>query len=472
MKLAPVAALALIAGLAACSKKPEPNAAPHAESAAPTNRVEIPSSVRQNLGMTFAKVERRAVAHTLRAPGRFELLPSARREYRTPAPGRVELAVSHLQAVNAGDLLYTLDSPAWRELQDRISDAEAALTQAQARLASMDPLRAAHKRHETSLSDKVGLWTARVAQLRELRDAGGGSAKDLAEAQGTLNATQAELADVMEKDAELIARERELVSEVASAGAKRGLLLDNAASLTGLTRESLAAEVSGAPKWRGIGRLAVHAIAAGKVEVVGVTSGAQVADGGHVLTTLQPDQLRFHARGLQSDLGRVRDGLPARIVPPAGGGAADVTEGIATTLTLGLTADPDERTIEMLAPVEAGVGGVGGVGAPWARAGVSAFLEVTLAGGAAELAVPTACIVRDGVTPVIFRRDPANPDKAIRLEADVGMSDGRWTVIKSGVKDGDEIVLGGVYPLLLATSGSAQKGGHFHSDGTFHEGKD
>jgi len=36
------------------------------------------------------------------------------------------------------------------------------------------------------------------------------------------------------------------------------------------------------------------------------------------------------------------------------------------------------------------------------------------------------------------------------------------------VREGDEIVLAGNYQLMLATSGSAPKGGHFHSDGTFH----
>jgi hypothetical protein len=36
------------------------------------------------------------------------------------------------------------------------------------------------------------------------------------------------------------------------------------------------------------------------------------------------------------------------------------------------------------------------------------------------------------------------------------------------VKVGDEVVLNGVYELKLATSSTAQKGGHFHPDGTFH----
>jgi multidrug efflux pump subunit AcrA (membrane-fusion protein) len=112
------------------------------------------------------------------------------------------------------------------------------------------------------------------------------------------------------------------------------------------------------------------------------------------------------------------------------------------------------------------------VQAAWDRAGVAASVEVTLAGGAEELAIPTSAIVRDGTVSVIFRRDPANADKVIRMEADLGVSDGRWTVIQSGVKQGDEIVIGGNYQLMLATSGSAPKGGHFHSDGTYHEGED
>jgi hypothetical protein len=79
-------------------------------------------------------------------------------------------------------------------------------------------------------------------------------------------------------------------------------------------------------------------------------------------------------------------------------------------------------------------------------------------------------VVRDGITPVIFRRDPANPDRAIRIEADLGVNDGAWVAILSGVGEGDEIVVTGNYQLMLAMSGTATKGGHFHSDGTFHEG--
>jgi multidrug efflux pump subunit AcrA (membrane-fusion protein) len=103
---------------------------------------------------------------------------------------------------------------------------------------------------------------------------------------------------------------------------------------------------------------------------------------------------------------------------------------------------------------------------------VSAQLEiVTKSTAAQELAIPLAAVQRDGLTPVIFRRAPDNPNEAIRMEADLGMDDGRWVAVLSGLRDGDEVVLDGGFQLMLATSGSIQKGGHFHSDGTFHEGE-
>lgn len=454
--------LALALPLAACTRREEPKPqAVHAETLAPTNRVDIAAAVRQNLGITFAKVESRAVAQTLRFAGRFELLPTARREYRAAAPGRVEIAVAHLAAVKPGDILYPIDTPRWRELQEHLATATAARDQSQARLASMEPLRAAHKRHEESLATKVQLWTDRVAHLKTLRDAGGGSAKDLAEAQGTLNATQAELADVMEKDAELQAQQLEIAAERTASGTRIDLLFKSAATLTGVPAEALVAEADHIPHWRTIDRIQVRAASAGIVELLNATTGAQVEEAAIVVATVQPELVRFHARAPQADLARLRDGLPAAIVPPAGG-TADLTQSIPAQLAFGLTADPDTRTIELVATPSAI--------APWTRAGVSAHLEVIVAGGTPELAVPAAAIVRDGATPIIFRRDPAEPDRAIRMTADVGISDGRWTVIQSGVKAGDEIILGGVYPLMLATSGSASKGGHFHSDGTFHEG--
>lgn len=419
--------------------------------ATPTNRVEIPASVRQNLGIEFAKVEYRNVAKTLRVPGRFEYTPTARREYRTPLDGRVEILVTQYQQVEPGTPLYRVESASWRELHESIAIA-------QARVDSMGPLREAHRRHEQSLSDKVALWQERLTQLDELRAAGGGSAAQFTEARATLNATQAELADVMEKDAELEAQEKQAQAELRTLQSRHELLARAAHCPPTIDQQ----DQEGAGGIGG-GGFTVCAVASGVVESIGVSPGGLLEENGLVMSIVQPTQIRFRARGLQSDLGRLRDGLPARIVPPQGGAIAlqDAMEG---ALAIGLSADADERTIDLVVTPESL--------ARWARSGVSAHLEITLDGGQEELAIPTSAVLLDGATPVIFRRDPANANRAIRMEADLGLSDGRWIVINSGVKEGDQVVVAGNYQLMLATSNTAAKGGHFHADGTFHEGED
>lgn len=469
MKLQKLIGVLLCAGLMSCDAKQSDAPAAHAEGTATgmTNRVDIPAAVRQNLGVTFAKVEARNVEQTIRVPGHFELLPDARREYRAAAGGQIEILVSQFQAVAPGTPLYRIESPRWRELQEQIATAESELQQTGARLKSMKPLRESHKKHEESLASKVQLWTERLKTLEALRDAGGGSGRELAEVQGTLNATQAELADVTEKDAELESREHELTAELTASESRLDLLLDSAASMTGLSRDALLEHVDDGgksrPKWHAMSSIEVRAAAKGVVELLGATNGSFVDANALVIAVIQAERVRFRARGLQSDLNRLSEGLSARIAPAAGGSVA-MQDTMSGPLVLGLTGDPAERTIELfLTPTTT---------ATWARAGVAAFLEITVAGGSEQLAIPMSSVARDGVRSIIFRRDPKNPDKAIRMEADLGVSDGRWVVINSGVAEGDEVVLDGVYPLLLATAGNAPKGGHFHSDGTFHEGED
>lgn len=418
-------------------------AASSSEPATPTNRVDIPAAVRLNLGITFATAEYRNVAQTLRVPGQFELLPTARRDYRTPVGGRVELLVQQYQKVDLGTPLYQVDSAGWRELHELI-----AATQAQ--VDAMGPLREAHRVHERSLAEKVALWKERLEQLEELRSVGGGNAAQFTEARATLNDTQAELAGVIEKDAELQAQHKRAEAELRALTARRDLLIRSAGGDPSMDSQDA---------WAGL--YTVHAMAPGVVETLGVTPGGLVEENGSVISLVQPDQIRFRARGLQSDLGRLRDGLPTRIAPPSGG-SIPLQEVMAGSLQLGLIANADDRTLDLIVQPD--------TLASWARTGISAYLEITLAGGQEELAIPVSAVVRDGATPLIFRRDPANPDRAIRMEADLGLSDGRWVVIASGVREGDQIMLGGNYQLMLATSASVSEAGHFHADGTFHAG--
>lgn len=450
-----------------CDRPPAPSQTPAPNkggSPPPTNRVDIPAAVRQNLGITFAKVESRPVSRTLRVPGRFELMPTARREYRASMPGKIEVLVTQYQTVEIDTPLYRMESPRWRELQGQLNDARAAIRLAQAGTDSIAPLLAAHEEHHKEIEQAVAIWTQRLAQLEELQKGGTVRADDLVQAKASLAMVRADFAETLEKEAGLAAKKTESAAQLESAKSRYTLLLANAAAVTGMRTEQLTAESGGVPAWQTIATIEVRAVAPGVVEVLHATSGAWMDENASLIATVQPRQIRFRARALQSDLGRLSDGLKASIVPPNGGSLTNA-DAMAGALVLAPTADADRRTIELIvSPAEVKT---------WARAGVSALVEVTVAGSASEeLAIPLACVARDGTQAIIFRRDPKDPNKAIRMEADLGMDDGRWIVIRTGVKEGDEIVSDGVYQLMVATSGSITKGGHFHPDGTFHEGED
>ena len=120
-----ISMLALCLTLPACKRGDE--SAQEEAGDQPTNRVDIPASVRSNLGITFAKVERRDVANTIRVPGSFELQPLARHEYRLMLPGHVEFEVDQFDKVEVGTPLYRFRSPQWLELQSRVDLAKASL---------------------------------------------------------------------------------------------------------------------------------------------------------------------------------------------------------------------------------------------------------------------------------------------------------------------------------------------------------
>ncbi|MDX2131287.1 MAG: efflux RND transporter periplasmic adaptor subunit [Planctomycetota bacterium] len=475
----PLLLMLLLMMMAACDSGTDPSSAPSASpagAAAPTNHVDIPASVRQNLGITFAKVERRAVARTLRLPGRFELLPNARREHRAAVPGTVELLVGQYEVIKAGTVLYRIDSPHWRQTQRELADAHAALRLAQAGADSIGPLSAAHEQHHAEVERAVELWTARVANLEQLRAAGGARGDEIAQARAALASIRVDLAETLEKEAELVARRTEAAASLEAARARLDFLFQAAATMTGLSVGALQAAdpaslpAEARPRWATLPAIEVRAPAPGVVETLHAVSGGVVDQHAPVLSTVQPELVRFRAVALQSDLLRLADAQPATVVPAQGSMPVDAPA-FAGTLTLAPTADPERRTLEVvLAP------GPATQPPGWARAGVAAFLEVvtgpTGSGTRDELAIPLRCVARDGTKAIIFRRDPANPDKAIRMEADLGLDDGRWVVIRSGVAEDNEIVLEGVYQLMVATSGSITKGGHFHPDGTFHEGDD
>ncbi len=501
-----LAALALTL-VSACT--PEGEAAPTGGGEAPikvTNRIDVPEVVRNNLGITFAKVERRKIAQTLRVPGRFEYTPAATRVFTATLSGVLELQVRQFEQVKEGAWLFRIHSPALRELQGELESSESAAAIARTNLEELDAeeefvgkesnalfakasalanAKAAVEERVVALGGAHKLWESRVATLEELSKSGASKASDVADARARMFEAAGQLAECRQTLAENKFQSIELEVESAritlartqisarktAAGrtsateqARHDRLLLALASLTGFTSTQLKEEESGVPLWRRLHAIEVEASKTGIVLETPVSNGAWVEQGTPILTVVDPTQVRVRARALQADMQRIMGGQSARVLPPAGGTLA-LEIPLEGKIALGLSGDADERVIELFVTPEKVLG--------WARPGVAVEVEITLdSSDDAVLAVPVSSVVRDELQRILFRRDPNNPDKVIRIAGEFGISDGRWIEVKRDLMEGDEVVLGGVYELKLTGSGKPTGAGHFHADGTWHEGTD
>lgn len=390
-------------------KQVDSDASEMEEPEALTNRINIPTTVRSNLGITFAKVERRIVKNTFRVPGSFELLPLAKQEHRMMVSGYVDFLVDQFDKVEQGTPLYRFKSVELLEMIQRIELAKAELKQA---------------------TDKYDLAKERQTELKKA------------------NYKRADL------DAEVAGLKIEVTQKQAVLAAAETIFSSIAQTM------GVEANVEKVTDW-----IEVRASEAGVVASLAVTNGTFVDESSLILTTIDPEKVRFRAMALQSDISRFKDGQKVNIVSPQSGNN-DINDSIPAELKIGLTADATNRTITLFAkPSDSSEDKA------WAKPGISAFLEIAeKSSDGIVLAIPKSAVVRDGLTHVFFKRDPRDPNKAIRVEADLGVSDGRWIEIMSELGPNDEVVLNGVYELKLASEqgGKTQKGGHFHADGTYH----
>lgn len=389
----------------------------------PSNRTPIPPVVRRNLGITFAKVTYRPVKSTIAIPGHFELLTSAQHHYPVPAAGRVTVHVEALDRVKRGQMLLELDAPAWRELQRELVEIRA----------SREEARAKHSRASA---------TRKIA--------------------GNLDGSGNRPGGVFAAD------EKAALAVVNSATERLDRLLAQAATLTGVAEEKLREKVDGQPYWHKLNHIPIWAVDDGVVRQVDAASDTWVGEGTEVVHVVHPTALRFRGKALQADLiDHLRDGQSAYILPPEGRGKPRRANPIPGRIRIGVTGNPDTRTVDVFidfdkTPQQS-----------WVRPQVGAMAEVVVAGDQdmEELAIPLRAVIQDGLERVFFRRAPDDPDAVIRTVADLGPDDGRWVTVYSGLGETDEVVVDGVYQLKLATTGQKVKVGHFHADGTFHEGK-
>ncbi|MEX2673348.1 MAG: HlyD family efflux transporter periplasmic adaptor subunit [Phycisphaeraceae bacterium] len=444
--------LAMLALLTAgCTGEAEPSAS--AEEPIPaeamTNRIDVPSNVRQNLGISFATVERRPVQRTVRLPGRFEFRPNAKHEHRAMLSGRIELLVDQYEHVEPGQPLFRIDSPRWQEVRHEVVEAEGEIALAQAQLAVAEAAEAENRGELEFLDQRLKRLSE--AQVRRIE----------------LDAQHAELTNRQPRlQAEVQAKEVELDE----AHEHYSSILKVAASVTNLPVATLLQSVEmhedehghERVRWRNMKTLEIRARSRGIVQTLAVSPGGWAETGELVLTIVNPQNIRFRADAPQSDLAQLHEGQRIQLVPPEGG-SISMQDALPGTLSLGIEGHPGERTMPVY--------GLPTDSTAWARPGVTAYMEVFIDGEEhPQLAIPESSLVRQGLETIFYRRDPNNADQVYPVQADLGVSDGRWVVVRSGVTDGDQVVLDGAYALKMAGGQQqAPPGHHYHADGTLHK---
>ncbi len=203
------------------------------------------------------------------------------------------------------------------------------------------------------------------------------------------------------------------------------------------------------------GVVTIRAMMAGVVEATPAADGSWLELGAEVVRLVRPDGLQLKVLAATSEA--------AKLTP---GGACEV-DGIKGELRLGLGDDTGMVPVYAVFPQGIAKGMVG------ERAQLAVMTDKSTP---QARVVPNSAIVRLGLQPTVFVRDEHDKERFIALPVTIGVQNGGWTAIE-GLPENDhlEVVATGAYELKLGiaeqTSG-AKTAGHFHADGSFHEGND
>lgn len=253
---------------------------------------------------------------------------------------------------------------------------------------------------------------------------------------------------------DLAARAREIAVLERRLGVYRALKTQNAALASELAVKKAERETRVGDAEEKNGVVTVRAASDGLVEAFPSETGAWVETGAAVVRLVDPGAVRLKALAAASDAARLADGLAATV----DGAPGEVRLGVGDA--------------NGLVPVYVVFPKGGARGRAGARATATCVLD---ADETPQAAVPTRALVRIGLQPTVFVKDAHDADRFVAVDVVPGRSAGGWTAV-TGLPEGDgvEVVVEGAFELKLAlpAAGEAKPAGHFHADGTFHEGAD
>jgi membrane fusion protein, heavy metal efflux system len=252
-------------------------------------------------------------------------------------------------------------------------------------------------------------------------------------------------------------RERERIEALYKQEAVAEKRLAAARSEEGLARAELAGAQRRLDMYRqggGSAGIAVRAPIGGTIAEVSAAPGGYVNEGAPLLRIVDTARLWLEVRVAESDLGRV--GKPS--------GASFSVEGFASSFEVsdnkgarligfGNAIDPVTRTaplvFEFPNPDQA------------LRIGQAVRASVYSGKASTAIAIPASAIVDDNGQPVAYvqRGGEAFERRALQL----GVRDGDWVEVRSGIAEGERVVSKGAYQVRLAATAPAAMGeGHVH----------
>lgn len=250
---------------------------------------------------------------------------------------------------------------------------------------------------------------------------------------------------------ELVARSREISALEKRLKVYREIKTPNAALENELAVKCAEREamLAGADEKDGV--VTVRAATEGMVESLIAQDGAWLETGAAAIQTVRAHHLRFKALVAASDALHLKDGMSAKVGAHPG------------RIRIGVGDDTGLVPVYVLF-----------AGDVKALAGERSHAEcVTDETEAAHTAVPSICIVSIGLQPTVFVRDLHDAERFIAVPVTPGASGGGWTAVDGLPAHHCEVVSDGAYELRLAlpSAGGSKPAGHFHADGTFHEGE-
>lgn len=480
----------------------EPKKASGKAAEAPTNRIDLPASVRQNLGITWAEAKRGRLETVERVPGEIVVRPDRDWHLRAPLAGTLTRIAAPWTRVESGEVVVRIASPALAQVQaelyaarERAEVAKMDLAQARAVVA---PERAFAETRERAAKDAAenvariegGLLEAervaaaaarRLEEVKRLQATEAISAAALLTARReTLEATRTATQAMTDLNAARVhagrlaldaattrarveaadARLSLLATRLASAESAFDQRLSSLAALSGTTSEALRVVEGGVPAWARLREFEMRAPGVGVVAEVDAAAGRFVDQDEELIRIVDSSTLMFRAHLPEGDVGRFPVELEATVSVPGTAGSFSAS-GVALR-ALGVS---KTRSVVLEALLQNPAGRL--------RPGTSATaLVVTSRAAGEEVIVPVNCVVRDGLESVVFKRDAANQDQVVRTVVSLGTESGGWVEVIAGVGTKEQLVLEGVHQLRATGLGKAAAGGHFHADGTWHEGDD